>query len=300
MKHDFLPLLLACTMLISVVPAVQAAERTNGQLIKASGPAVYYFNNDKRYVFPNDKVFFSWYNNFDHVLTISDAELAAIQIAGNVTYRPGKRLVKITTDPKVYAISDGNVLRWIPSEALAVELYGTDWATKVHDVPDAFFINYEIGDPLTEMMDYPVNTVLESYNTFEQVIRKEAQHDPVANDEPPSNGGATYEEYSNATYEAALTNDKPTVLFFYANWCPTCLAEEPHLQQIVAETENSVNVIRVNTKDNDTDADEEQLADDFNIFTQHTFVFLDANGNETKRVIGTQGKEELRRLIEEL
>ncbi|MBD3251728.1 redoxin family protein [Candidatus Uhrbacteria bacterium] len=124
--------------------------------------------------------------------------------------------------------------------------------------------------------------------------------DKMDNEDQGSAGGATYVEYSKAAYEAAIANDQPTVLFFYANWCPTCLAEEPHVKAVVAETDKGVNVIRVNTKDRDTDKDEEQLAKDFNVFTQHTFVFLDANGTETKRVIGTQGKEQLRLLVEQL
>lgn len=130
----------------------------NGSLIKsASNSAVYYLLDGKRYAFPNEKVFFSWYGNFSGVTTVSSDELAGYALAANVTYRPGYRLVKITTDPKVYAVARYGVLRWIASEQLASSLYGADWSTKVHDIPDAFFINYTIGSPVANVSEYDVN-----------------------------------------------------------------------------------------------------------------------------------------------
>lgn len=111
--------------------------------------AVYYCGADgKRYVFPNSKIFFSWYEDFSDVQTITPEELASIPIGGAVTYRPGTRLIKITTDPKVYAVSRGGELRWITSEEIAETLYGSGWAKQVEDLPDAYFANYRIGEPI--------------------------------------------------------------------------------------------------------------------------------------------------------
>jgi len=129
-------------------PSVASAATLNpGDLVKASGPAVYYYGADgKRYVFPNEKTYFSWYSDFSSVKTITDAELAAIMIGGNVTIRPGTKLVKITTDPKVYAVTGRcAMLHWIETEALAKTLYGDSWAQSVVDVPDSFFVNYSVG-----------------------------------------------------------------------------------------------------------------------------------------------------------
>ena len=121
-----------------------------GDLIKASGPAVYYFAADgKRYVFPNEKSYFSWFMDFSGVRTISDTELASIFIGGNVTIRPGTKLVKIQTDPKVYAVTLGGNLHWVESEAVATSLYGANWAQRVVDVPDSFFVNYTIGSAVS-------------------------------------------------------------------------------------------------------------------------------------------------------
>ncbi|MFC1702850.1 M23 family metallopeptidase [Patescibacteria group bacterium] len=112
--------------------------------------AVYYCGaNGKRFVFPNRRTYDSWYDNFDSVMTISVAELAMIPIGGAVTYRPGKRLVKLQTDPKVYAVGKGGVLRWVSTASVASVMYGSDWAKKIDDLPDAYFANYTIGEPIT-------------------------------------------------------------------------------------------------------------------------------------------------------
>ncbi|MCX6745587.1 MAG: Ig-like domain-containing protein [Candidatus Parcubacteria bacterium] len=126
-----------------------------GDLIKASTPAIYYYGADaKRYVFPNLKTFSTWYNDFSTVKTITDEQLGQIPIGGNVTYRPGVKMVKITTDPKVYAIASSGTLRWISTEQIAIQLYGANWNSLVEDVSDAFFINYKTGSQINSLSDF--------------------------------------------------------------------------------------------------------------------------------------------------
>lgn len=130
---------------------VASANCTAGSLIKGSMPAVYYCGADgKRYVFVNDKAYFSWYADFSGVQTVSDATLASITIGGNITYRPGSRMIKIQSDPKVYAVARGGVLRWVSTEAAAVRLFGINWNTMIDDVADSFFVNYTLGTPIAE------------------------------------------------------------------------------------------------------------------------------------------------------
>lgn len=119
-----------------------------GDLIKTSSSAsVYYYGtDDKRYVFPNQKTFATWFLNFDGVRTIPDDQMASFPIGGNITYRPGSRLAKITTDPNVYWIDTGGHLRHIVSESAALNLFGADWSSRVDDIPDTFFFNYKSGD----------------------------------------------------------------------------------------------------------------------------------------------------------
>ncbi len=136
----------------------------SGDLIKGSGSTVYYFaSNGKRFVFPNEKTYFTWYRNFDGVRTISDGQLAAVPLGGNVTYRPGYKMVKVTTDPRVYVVDQGGVLRHVATEQLAITLYPVNWNDQIDDVPDAFFTNYRIGTPIQMASDYnPANVMTQT------------------------------------------------------------------------------------------------------------------------------------------
>ena len=134
-----------------IATATGSVNCTSGSLVKTtSTSAVYYCGADgKRYVFPNDKVYFTWYADFKSVVTVSDVVLASIPLGGLVTYRPGSILVKIESLPNVYAIEPGGVLRWVRSLEIAAALYGTDWKKKVHDISDAFFGSYTFGADIT-------------------------------------------------------------------------------------------------------------------------------------------------------
>jgi plastocyanin len=135
------------------VSPAQAVTISSGDLIRGTTfSAVYYMGIDgMRYVFPNEKTYKTWYmdasgnSDFSDVVMISDAELADIQLGGNVTYKPGVRMVKINSDAKVYFVTDGGVLRPVASEAAAKAMYGTDWNKKIDDVPDAFFGSYTLS-----------------------------------------------------------------------------------------------------------------------------------------------------------
>src|SRR4030042_220960 len=141
--------------LAAFVPTAQAATISSGDLIKASVPADYYYGADgKRYVFPDQKTYMTWYPDFSGVKTITDGELAAITIGGNVTSRPGAKMVKITTDPKVYAIAANGTLRWVTTESIASCLYGNSWGSMINDVPDPFFVNYTVGTSITDCAQY--------------------------------------------------------------------------------------------------------------------------------------------------
>lgn len=130
-----------------------------GDLVRGeSFSAVYYYGVDGfRYVFPNDKTYFTWYTNFNSVKWISDADLTKIQIGGNVTYKPGVKMIKINSDPRVYAVGAGGVLRTIGSEAVAKDLYGTNWNKQIDDVADGFFSNYKRGGDLDMASSFSVS-----------------------------------------------------------------------------------------------------------------------------------------------
>lgn len=134
-----------------------------------SDTAVYYYASDgKRYVFPNEKVYFTWYPTFADVQVLSLQDMTKIPIGGNVTYRPGSKLVKFQTDNKVYAVYQNGLLRWVPTEELARDLYGENWMTKVDDINESFYVNYSFGQPIEHRLDFPVDTIYNKFSTIEK------------------------------------------------------------------------------------------------------------------------------------
>ncbi len=132
----------------------------DGNLDTAADSAVYYAGTDgKRYAFPNAQAYFTWYADFSRVKIVSASEMASYQLGGNITYRPGTRLVKITSDPHVYAVEPSGMLRWVQTESVATALYGPDWNKRIDDISDAFFTNYAIGEPLAAAV-YPSGTIV--------------------------------------------------------------------------------------------------------------------------------------------
>lgn len=158
----------AIAIFAAPIAPLRAATLTAGTLIKGSGSAVYYYTKaGTRLSFPNEKTYFTWYADFSNITTITDAELAAITLAGNVTYRPGARMIKIQSDPRVYAVDDGGTLRWVQTEQLATSLYGSDWAKKIDDLSDAFFSDYQTGLSITSASDFSPSAVQTAHPSIE-------------------------------------------------------------------------------------------------------------------------------------
>ena len=98
-----------------------------------------------------------------------------------------------------------------------------------------------------------------------------------------SGSSSPYLEFNRADYQKALAEGKIIVLDFFANWCPICRAEAPHIRAgFDSLTSEKVIGFRVNFNDSDTDENEKALAQEFNIPYQHTKVIL-KNGQEVKR-----------------
>ncbi len=136
--------------------AAKTPDPTNGHLIKGKSYTTVYFlgANGKRYVFPNDKTYLTWFPDFSIVKQISDEDLMKTPLGGNVTYKPGTRLIKVETAPQVYVVTRGGVRRQIASEEVAAQLFGPDWKNRVDDMPDAFFTNYTDGPIIKSRNDF--------------------------------------------------------------------------------------------------------------------------------------------------
>lgn len=202
--------LVTLAVLSGLLPAAVHAQPANF-LIKASGPAVYYHADDgKRYVFPSEAIYKSWYPDYTQVALINDQQLAAIPLGGNVTYKPGSTLVKITTDPRVYAVSRYGLLHWVTSEAIATQLYGAQWNKHVVDVPDSFFVNYIVSYPIETAIQYNQAQELAVANPGENI--KPASYIPPP--QPPANPDAAVNPGTlsvNLSSSSAVLNQTVTV-----------------------------------------------------------------------------------------
>jgi hypothetical protein len=176
MKKTFL--LIFSLLFLTAFPAASWAQSSfnllEGSLVKSpDSTAVYWVGPDeKRHAFPNERIYFSWYQDFSAVKTITAEELASYPLGKNVLYRPGSRMIKIPSVPEVYAVEPFGRLRNIPSEAVAEQLYGEDWNQQIDDIDISFFFDYTIVGTV-EVIDGvaipPVGTVVE-YQFEEYII----------------------------------------------------------------------------------------------------------------------------------
>ena len=133
-----------------------------GDRIKTKGsPAVYWYLGGKRNVFPDLNAYGSWFSDFSGIVTVPADQLSDIALGHVVPVRAGTYLVKIQSDPKTYAVEPYGILRWIPTEAQAIALYGSAWSKRVRDLDVSQFTNYSVGAPLSTS-DLPSGFVYKS------------------------------------------------------------------------------------------------------------------------------------------
>jgi len=120
----------------------------------------------KKRPFPNETVWYSYYTDFSNLKVVSDEIIEQIPSGKNVTLRAGTYLLKIPTDPKVYAVEPSAVLRWIPSETIAANLYGPNWTWRVIDLPEELFADYIVKEDITAGQ-HPTGALIQYAGTSE-------------------------------------------------------------------------------------------------------------------------------------
>lgn len=116
---------------------------------------VYYWGQDGlRHVFPNEIVFFSWYDDYTDVIIVGDDFMSDLTLGKNVTLKPGTAPVKFATSNEVYAVSEGGILHHYLTADLVVSDYGSNWSKDLVIIADVFYSNYEIDTVIDSKYDY--------------------------------------------------------------------------------------------------------------------------------------------------
>lgn len=91
----------------------------------------------------------------------------------------------------------------------------------------------------------------------------------------PSQQSGRYEAYEES--KLALANTGDVVLFFKADWCPSCRALE---KDILSKKDQIPADLTILTLDYDTEL---ELRKKYGVTTQHTLVQVDSQGNKIKK-----------------
>ena len=97
--------------------------------------------------------------------------------------------------------------------------------------------------------------------------------------------------YDKAAFDKAVADGKPVIVDFFADWCPTCRAQKPHVRSLLNEAKMKDVTLFVANYDTEKD-----LKKALRVTQQATFVVF-KGGKEVGRSTGQTKKEELAALF---
>ena len=83
-----------------------------------------------------------------------------------------------------------------------------------------------------------------------------------------------------------LSSDSPVLVDFWAEWCGPCRMVGPVVEEIAAEQEGKLKVLKLNVDENP------DTARQYKVMSIPTLMVFDG-GDERKRIVGARGKSQL-------
>ncbi|MFC5436912.1 thioredoxin family protein [Rhodanobacter umsongensis] len=99
--------------------------------------------------------------------------------------------------------------------------------------------------------------------------------------------------FDQAQFEQARTAGRPVVVFFHADWCPTCRVQQPIINRLSAEPQFRPLTIFVADYDSEV-----ALEKSLNVTQQSTLVVF-RQGREVTRSTGQTGEAALRATLQQ-
>lgn len=90
--------------------------------------------------------------------------------------------------------------------------------------------------------------------------------------------------------ELVLQADKPVLVDFWAPWCMPCRMLAPVVEELAEEMNEQAAVGKINVDE------EGELARQFKVNSIPTLIVFE-QGRETRRIVGVQSKDALRKLV---
>lgn len=121
-----------------------------GEPVKVAGSVrVYLLSEDGELTYvPNEYTFYTWFDSFAVVRTMTDAELASYSLSSKSATLKSSTLLTIDQSPKVYMIGADGLLHWLVNEETVEALYGPAWESLVRSYTTAQMLAYDFGDDL--------------------------------------------------------------------------------------------------------------------------------------------------------
>lgn len=137
---------------------------TSSVVTTSTNATVYFLSGEEnRRAFINENAYFTYFDSFTGVDEIAATDLSGYTLTGLMLPKAGVVLVKIQSDPRVYALEENPedmfepILREITSEEITIEMYGSNWADYVIDIEPTFFTHFTVGDAITSPIDVDVS-----------------------------------------------------------------------------------------------------------------------------------------------